>query len=187
MHNRVVTAIAQALSAKGVAALRFNFRGVGRSSGDHDNGRGEQADLMGALEWLKAQPTVDASRLYVAGYSFGAWVGMSHAETNSCVAAAAAVALVPWSLHTSFFGLGSQASSGPSLWRFGPGFLETFSRPKLLMTGDQDTHATVAMLRELYDRIPEPKVLRVLANADHFLRGREQEVGEGIGEFLAAL
>lgn len=186
MHNRVVTAIAHSLSARGVAALRFNFRGVGLSSGDHDNGRGEQADVRGALRWLMAQPTVDASRLYVVGYSFGAWVGLSHAETNPCVAAVAAVALVPWSDDTGFLQFASQASARRRLCRFPSGFLGTFTRPKLLITGDQDTYSTVAMLRELYDRIPEPKVLRVLANADHFLRGRQQEVGDRIAQFLTA-
>jgi alpha/beta superfamily hydrolase len=187
MQNRVVTAIAQALCARGVAALRFNFRGVGLSCGDHDNGRGEMADVAGALQWLLAQPAVDRSRLFVVGYSFGAWVGLSHAETDLRVAAVAAVALVPWCFHTDFYQLTSRAGPRARPWRFDPAFLETFTRPKLLLTGEQDTYSTVAQLRELYDRIPEPKALGLLSNADHFLHGREQEVGDRIAEFLAAL
>jgi alpha/beta superfamily hydrolase len=187
MHNRVVTAIAQALCTRGVAALRFNFRGVGFSCGDHDNGRGEQADVAGALQWLLAQPHVDVSRLFVVGYSFGAWVGLSHAEADLRVAAVAAVALVPWSFHTDFYQLTSRAGPLAHPWRFDPAFLETFTRPKLLLAGEQDTYSTVAQLRELYDRIPEPKALGVISSADHFLHGREQEVGARIAEFLAAL
>jgi alpha/beta superfamily hydrolase len=187
MHNRVVTTMATALCARGVAALRFNFRGVGLSSGDHENGRGEQADVAGALQWLLAQPTVDASRVFVVGYSFGAWVALSHAETDPCVAAIAAVALVPWSYHTDFYQLASASGSPPEPWQFDPGFLETYSRPKLLMTGERDAYSKVAQLRELYERIPEPKVLQVLPNADHFLHGYELEVGDRVAEFLAAI
>jgi alpha/beta superfamily hydrolase len=187
MHNRVVTAIAQALCARGVTALRFNFRGVGLSSGDHDNGRGEQADVAGALQWLLAQASVEPARLYVVGYSFGAWVGLSQAEDDLRVAAVAAVALVPWSYYTDFYQLTSQAGPSADSWRFDPGFLEAFTRPKLLLTGERDTFSTVAQLRELYDRIPEPKTLGILSSTDHFLLGREQEVGTRIAEFLAAL
>lgn len=187
MHNGVVTAIAQALYARGVAALRFNFRGVGLSSGDHDNGRGEQADVAGALQWLLAQPNVEPSRLFVVGYSFGAWVGLSHAEADPRVAAVAAVALVPWSFHTDFYQLTSQAGLSADPWQFDPAFLETYTRPKLLLTGEQDSYSTVALLRELYERIPEPKALGVLPRADHFFHGREQEVGDRIAEFLADL
>ena len=71
MHNPVVDAIRRAYRMKGVATLRFNFRGTGESEGQHDNGVGEQDDVLAALSFLTEsgfQP-VD-----VAGYSFGAWV-----------------------------------------------------------------------------------------------------------------
>ena len=60
---------------RGFSVLRFNFRGVGRSQGEFDNGMGELADAASALDWLQThQP--DASSCWVAGYSFGAWIGM---------------------------------------------------------------------------------------------------------------
>lgn len=60
---------------RGFATLRFNFRGVGRSQGEFDAGVGELADAATALDWLQANnPT--ASQCWVAGYSFGAWIGM---------------------------------------------------------------------------------------------------------------
>jgi alpha/beta superfamily hydrolase len=71
MHNPVVEAIRRAYRMKGVATLRFNFRGAGGSEGQHDNGVGEQDDVLAALSFLTEngfQP-VD-----LAGYSFGAWV-----------------------------------------------------------------------------------------------------------------
>jgi uncharacterized protein len=60
---------------RGFATLRFNFRGVGRSQGEFDSGIGELADAATALDWLQStNPT--ASQCWVAGYSFGAWIGM---------------------------------------------------------------------------------------------------------------
>src|SRR5262245_20436228 len=53
MHNKVVHAAAEALARRGLPTLRFNFRGVGRSTGRHDNGRGEQDDLTAALAFLE--------------------------------------------------------------------------------------------------------------------------------------
>jgi hypothetical protein len=71
MHNPVVDAIRRAYRIKGVATLRFNFRGTGGSEGRHDNGVGEQDDVLAALSFLtlKGFQPVD-----LAGYSFGAWV-----------------------------------------------------------------------------------------------------------------
>ncbi len=144
--------------------------------------------MAGALQWLLAQPAVDPSRLFVVGYSFGAWVGLSHAETDLRVAAVAAVALVPWSFHTDFYRLTSQAGPRAHPWRFDPAFLADFHPAKAAAIGRAGhAYSTVAQLRELYDRISEPKALGVLSSADHFLHGREQEVGDRIAEFLAAL
>jgi alpha/beta superfamily hydrolase len=75
MHNRVVHAAAEALAGLGMPTLRFNFRGVGRSGGEHDGGRGEQDDLAAALDSLAAR--CPGAPLLVAGYSFGAYVGLS--------------------------------------------------------------------------------------------------------------
>lgn len=72
MDNKVVTTLARVWRDAGVATLRFNFRGVGRSEGVHDEGRGEIDDLMAALVWLR--DAQGRHRLQLAGFSFGAWV-----------------------------------------------------------------------------------------------------------------
>lgn len=71
MYNEVVETIARAHWKKNISTLRFNFRGVGKSQGRHDNGIGEQEDLKAAIQYM-----VDTGILKVdiAGYSFGAWV-----------------------------------------------------------------------------------------------------------------
>lgn len=66
MHNTVVTAIARAYRLRGWATLRFNFRGVGGSQGEYDEGRGEQEDLKAAIAYLQSR---DKHRIDLAGYS----------------------------------------------------------------------------------------------------------------------
>lgn len=74
MHNYVVTALCRRLVQQGIAALRFNFRGVGRSSGRYDEGSGELEDAERALGYFASRPEIDATRVAIAGYSFGGWI-----------------------------------------------------------------------------------------------------------------
>ncbi len=74
MENNVVLAACRALAARGFAALRFNFRGVGGSDGAFDQGQGERDDIRAALAHLASLPEVDAKRVGLIGYSFGAVV-----------------------------------------------------------------------------------------------------------------
>ena len=74
MHNKVVTMAARALRESGVATLRFNFRGVGQSEGRFDDGEGELEDLRAVVRWARARHPGQA--LWLAGFSFGAWVSL---------------------------------------------------------------------------------------------------------------
>lgn len=163
MHNGVVVAIAKALADKGMAALRFNFRGVGGSQGQYDGGQGEQVDVAGAIEWILAQPGVDPNRILLAGYSFGAGVGLAYAQTDPRVAAVAAV------------GLAAEMFQADSL--------VSFAGPKLFVSGELDQVAPVGALRRLVDQLPPPKTLHIVAGIDHFWQGAEQKVGRLVAEF----
>jgi len=78
LHNKVVTMVARALSELGLAAVRFNFRGVGQSEGSFDQGRGETLDLLAVTDWVrKARPD---QALWLAGFSFGSWVALQGAR-----------------------------------------------------------------------------------------------------------
>lgn len=83
MDNKVVTTLARTWRDSGYAVLRFNFRGVGKSEGVHDHGKGEQDDLQAVLSWLEA--TKNPSRIDLAGFSFGSWVAAAY--TNRARAA----------------------------------------------------------------------------------------------------
>ena len=91
MNNKVVFEIYQTFVRRGFSTLRFNFRGVGRSQGEYDEGAGELSDAASALDWLQvANP--DASQCWVSGFSFGAWICMQllmrRPEINSFIALA---------------------------------------------------------------------------------------------------
>ena len=75
MNNKVVYAIYQCFRERGFSVLRFNFRGVGRSQGKFDQGFGELSDAAAALDWLQTH-NANASRCWIAGFSFGAWIAM---------------------------------------------------------------------------------------------------------------
>jgi len=184
MHNAVVAAIAHALEAQGVMALRFNFRGVGQSGGEHDNGRGEASDIAGALDWLVAQPDVDPERIFLAGYSFGAWVGLAHAQNDMRVRAAAAVGLVAWHYSGGFYRTQARPDLGVEPWQYDPTFLQSFTRPVLFISGERDPLSPPDEIRQLIDRIPTPKRLIVIAGATHSLSGHEQQVGRLVADFM---
>ncbi len=75
MNNKVVYNLYYVFVKKGFSVVRFNFRGVGRSQGDFDNGMGELSDAAAALDWLQTV-NPNAASCWVAGFSFGAWIGM---------------------------------------------------------------------------------------------------------------
>ena len=91
MNNRVVFEVYQTFVRRGFSTLRFNFRGVGRSQGEYDEGGGELSDAASALDWLQAA-NPDASQCWVSGFSFGAWICMQllmrRPEINSFISLA---------------------------------------------------------------------------------------------------
>ncbi|MFU8813921.1 MAG: alpha/beta hydrolase [Pseudomonadales bacterium] len=90
MHDAVLDCAATVLLDAGVGVLRFNFRGVGRSAGSYDGGRGELDDLLAAVAWL--QQAYPNQPLWLGGYSFGAHVAWQASAAASAAAAAAAAA-----------------------------------------------------------------------------------------------
>jgi len=168
MEVPLVVAIAQELAQRGVVALRFNFRGVGRSQGAYADGEGEMADVAGSLDFLEGQESVDSERLYLVGYSFGAGVGLRHhAENDPRIAAVAVVA--------------------PYVENPSESLLRSYTNPKLFLAGEDDTVCPIEWLRAFVAPLPEPKEMRILTGTDHFFWGREREVAEIVGEFIASL
>ena len=75
MNNQIVYQLYYLFVERGLSVLRFNFRGVGRSQGSFDHGQGELSDAASALDWVQSI-NPDARACWIAGVSFGAWIGM---------------------------------------------------------------------------------------------------------------
>lgn len=167
MYNNVVAAVCAALPARGWAALCFNFRGVAGSQGAYGGGLGEQEDVTAALSYLAGMPEVAHDRLGVAGYSFGAWVGLSAAADDARVKALVAIS--------------------PPLPMYDFGFLRACAKPKLFLYGNRDEYVDAATLKELLAALPEPKEHVAFAGVDHFWLAREEVIAEAVGTFLTGI
>lgn len=164
MHNKVVFRVARTLHDLGLPVLRFNFRGAGLSEGVHDEGRGEQDDVRVALDWLAAQ--FPAKPILLAGFSFGALVGLNVGESDERVDA--------------LIGLGLPVTRAEA------GFLRDCAKPKLFLHGSQDQFSNVNDIQAFVATIPEPKRLVIVPDVDHFFTGKLDEVDRALREWLAA-
>jgi alpha/beta superfamily hydrolase len=165
MHNEVVLTLCRALLERGMAALRFNFRGAGRSGGDHGGGYEEREDVFAALDLLRTRhETVDPARLGLAGYSFGAAVALNAAPAAG-VRALCAVSPPPQMLDFS-------AQFGVEL-------------PVLLIAGDNDPIAPAARVEQLPAAIGPSARASIVAGADHFWWGHMVELSDLAGDFFA--
>lgn len=165
MHNKVVFKVAQTLQALNIPALRFNFRGVGHSSGTYDEGRGEMDDVRYALEFLSRRyPGVPA---IIAGFSFGSYVGLRVAATDDRAQA--------------MIGLGV-----PARW-FNGDTLQGCHKPKLFVHGTEDEQAPYDIAQYWFDQVPAPKSMVAVQGADHFFQGRLEEVQAIIVGFVQTL
>lgn len=154
MHNKVVHHTARVLGELGLAVLRFNFRGAGLSEGVHDQGRGEADDVGAALDYLGAEfPT---ARICLAGFSFGAWVGLRVGCADPRVSLLVGVGL---------------AANGSDF-----SFLARCSKPKLVVQGTRDRFGSPAAVSAALAAAPEPKELRWVEGADHFFSNQLEKL-----------
>jgi hypothetical protein len=149
MHFKVVFRAAKALQSAGLAVLRFNFRGVSRSEGVHDHGRGEQEDARAAL--FELEDRFPGLPLVLGGFSFGSVVALRVAARD---ARARAV-----------FALGFPLSLADAT------VLRAFEKPRLFVQGERDAFGPGESLRALVEPLPPPRELVVVAGADHFFDG----------------
>jgi uncharacterized protein len=157
MTNKVVTTIARTLVERGDACARFNFRGVGKSAGIHDEGRGETVDFLHVLEHLQVRfPGLPVT---LSGFSFGGAVALHASEQVECQAmllVAPAFKRLP--------ALGSQGGRPPG--------------NTLVLHGDQDD--TVPLVESLAWASPRDIPVLVAAGADHFFHARLHHVKNAV-------
>lgn len=164
MHNKVVYQVAKSLDALGILVLRFNFRGAGLSEGEHDRGRGEQDDVRAALDFLSGEfPSVP---LLVAGFSFGCVAG----QRTGCEDARV----------SQLIGLGLPVNSTDV------SFLSRCSKPKLFVQGSDDQYGAIDKVKTLVAILPGENHLEVVEDADHFFKGKLDQVDRAITSWIAS-
>ncbi|HLN00889.1 MAG TPA: alpha/beta fold hydrolase [Bryobacteraceae bacterium] len=157
MHNKVVHRIARGLRRRGSVVLRINFRGVGRSQGEHGEGVGEIEDARAALHWLRRRyPDLPYS---LAGFSFGSRVILQlGCELQDAVRLVA---------------VGFPAKSDTS-------YLSSCTVPKFFITSTGDQYAPRDQMEALYTAITEPKKMIWIEAADHFFAGALDRLEETV-------
>ncbi len=163
MHYKVVFRAAKALQHHGVAVLRFNFRGVGRSQGVHDEGRGEQDDVRAALDEMTRR--FPGLPMVVGGFSFGSSMALLTGVSDERVRA--------------LFALGYPISMLPDT-----SFLDGCRKPRLFVQGENDTFGNAEQIRERVACLSEPKTLVVIAGSDHFFAGHLDQLQATIDAWI---
>lgn len=161
MQNKVVHMAARALQERGVATLRFNFRGVGASAGSFDDGRGETDDALAAADWLAAR--YPAMPLIMAGFSFGSFVAFRVATLRQVTC-----------LYTI----------APPLRRFDFDSYPVPTVPWLVVQGDQDELVEYASVQAWAGTVAPAPQLATIAHASHFFHGRLNELKTAVQAFL---
>jgi alpha/beta superfamily hydrolase len=167
MHNKVVFHAMKALHSFGFPVLRFNFRGTGLSAGEHDEGRGEVADVQTALAWLKSEFSLP---IIFAGFSFGSATGLRAACPDPDVQA--------------LISLGTPIAADGRVYSFS--FLRECHKPKLFLSGDHDQFGPPEELERIVAAAADPKEL-VFVPGDHFFAGHLTEMRMTIESWLHEL
>ena len=149
MHNKVVFHAMKALNGFGFPVLRFNFRGAGRSEGEHDFGRGEQDDVRAGIAWLRRRFELP---MIFAGCSVGASVGL-----RACCDDADVKAVIS---------IGTPLEAEDRAYRYD--FLAQCPQPKLFVSGARDQYGPAAGLMKLVESAAEPKQRVLVEGVDHF-------------------
>ena len=162
MDTKVVYRAARALNDVGFRTLRFNFRGVGCSTGAYDEGIGEEEDVRAALDWLELglrdRPVV------VGGVSFGSMVGLKAAVDDPRAVAMVAV--------------------GTPIHVYDYSYLAGTNKPVLVVQGEHDEFGSGPEVSSVMEPLGEHVTIKVVPGADHLLEGHLGQLQDMIRDFF---
>lgn len=161
MNNKVVTTAMKAASSLGATCATFNFRGVGKSEGQFDDGMGEQQDLLAVVEWLQQQGDFDT--LWLGGFSFGSFVAASMATKLN---AERCLSIAPPVHHFDF----SSVTRGDFIWG--------------VIQGEEDEIVEAQQVYDWYETLSPPSKLIRMPKACHFFHGQLLTLGEHVTNLL---
>jgi uncharacterized protein len=165
MRNSVVEAILEAMWSLDIATLRFNFRGVGGSEGEYDDGIGEVADAQSAVRYVTQLPGIQRGQAILAGYSFGASAALKAAGKMPEVATVVAVA--------------------PPIVTDAIPRMEEMKKRLVVVAGEEDRYCPSAQLEAMRNTLLGLMRLKIIPGADHFFSGQEATVTAALIEALS--
>lgn len=167
MNNKIVYTLYNLFAQRGFGTLRFNFRGVGRSQGVFDRGEGELSDAAAALDWLQTY-NPDAPACWIAGFSFGAWIGMQLLMRRPEI--------------TGFI------SVAPPANLFDFSFLAPCPSSGLIVHGTADEVVPSESVQKLVDKLSNQRDITVkyksIPGANHFFTNKIEQMGNSVGAYL---
>lgn len=167
MNNKVVYHLFHAFARRGFATLRFNFRGVGRSQGEFDNGVGELSDAAAALDWVQTF-NPEAPATWVAGFSFGAWISMQLLMRRPEIQGFISVA--------------------PPADKYDFSFLAPCPSSGLMVQGTADDIVSPAAVQKLVEKLKQQKAITIdqaiIEGGDHFFEGKLDKMIAQVDRYL---
>jgi len=169
MNNQIVYNLFYTFVNRGFSALRFNFRGVGRSQGHFDHGAGELSDAAAALDWMQAL-NPEAKSCWISGVSFGAWIGMQLLMRRPEI--------------EGFLSIAAMAN------RYDFSFLAPCPSSGLFVHGSEDRVAPVKEVMAVIEKVKTQKGIQiehtVVDGANHFFDGKVDVLMSQVGAYLDA-
>jgi alpha/beta superfamily hydrolase len=167
MNNQIVYNLFYLFQARGFSVLRFNFRGVGRSQGEFDHGAGELSDAAAALDWMQSI-NPDAKNCWIAGISFGAWIGMQLLMRRPEI--------------EGFISIAAMAN------RYDFSFLAPCPSSGLFVHGSEDRVAPVKEVISVIEKVKTQKGIQIehatIEGANHFFEGKVDELISTVDGYL---
>ncbi len=167
MNNKVVYSLYKNFVGRGFSSLRFNFRGVGRSQGQFDNGQGELSDAASALDWMQTQ-NPNTTSCWIGGFSFGAWVAMQLMMRRPEIRGFISIA-PPASKHDFSF-LAPCPASG------------------MILHGDKDEVIPQSSVDKLAQKLQKQKNIKIdyrtVEGSDHFFLNHLDALNEHVDDYL---
>ena len=167
MNNKIVQLLYQTFARRGFATLRFNFRGTGKSQGLFDNGIGELSDAASALDWVQ-QIHPEAETTWIAGFGFGAWIGMQLLMRRPEIKGF--ISIAPPANMYDFAFLAPCPSSG------------------IIIQGDADEVVTPLAVQKLVDKLRTQRHITIhhdtIPGANHFFANELPELMTSVDDYL---
>jgi len=167
MFNNVVESALDAVWRLGWSTMRFNFRGVGQSEGEHSGGSGEADDAAAAVRFMAGELGLSSQAIALAGYSFGAMAAMNAAPNLPDLSALILISL-PLRM--------AQADA-----------LERLNARVVLAAGDHDNYCPPGQLQALQQALGPRAQLKIINGADHFFGGYEAQLAEALEAMLRSV